>query len=78
MNDQEYEYVLAVAVEGARDLIAEDEQIKKDEDKFHDKLFDIVLSEVDKSEYSYLEAKPVSEVCSEVESDILHGDILGL
>jgi hypothetical protein len=33
---------------------------------------------VDGGSYSYLEAADISEVCSEVESDIRYGDILGL
>jgi hypothetical protein len=79
LNGQEYDYVLALAVEEAQGVIAEKgEGVKNDEDKFHDLLFDRVLTEVDRGHYSYLEAKDVSEVCGEVEGDILHGDILGL
>lgn len=79
MNDNEYDHVLALAIEEARLMIAEfGEKIKQDESTFHIILFDRVLSEVDDSNYSYLEAKDVSEVCTEVESDVIHGDILGL
>jgi len=79
MNDQAYEFVLRVAVEEAKDMISEHgEEIKQDEGKFHDILFSRVITAVDNSEYALLDAKEISEVCGEVESDILHGDILGL
>lgn len=79
MNDQAYEYVLRLAVEEAQSVISDHgDKIKQDEDRFHDILFGRVLTEVDKGHYSYLEAKAVSEVCSEVEGDIIHSDILGL
>jgi len=79
MNDQAYEFVLRVAVEEATDMISEHgEEIKQDEGKFHDILFSRVVTAVDNSEYALLDAKEISEVCGEVESDILHGDILGL
>jgi len=79
MNDQAYEFVLRVAVEEAKDMISEHgEEIKQDEGKFHDILFSRVVTAVDNSEYALLDAKEISEVCGEVESDILHGDILGL
>jgi len=79
MNDQAYEFVLRVAVEEAKDMISEHgEEIKEDEGKFHDILFSRVVTAVDNSEYALLDAKEISEVCGEVESDILHGDILGL
>lgn len=79
MNDQAYEFVLRVAVEEATDMISQHgEEIKQDEGKFHDILFSRVVTAVDNSEYSLLDAREISEVCGEVESDILHGDILGL
>jgi len=79
MNDQAYEFVLRVAVEEAKDMISEHgEEIKQDEGKFHDILFSRVVTAVDNSEYALLDAKEISEVCGEVEGDIIHGDILGL
>ena len=79
MNDQAYDYVLKVAVEEAESMINEyGEQIKEDEGKFHDILFSRVISAVDNSHYALLDAREISEVCGEVESDVIHGDILGL
>ena len=79
MNDQAYEHVLKLAVEEAEGMINEyGENIKQDEGKFHDILFSRVITAVDNSNYALLDAREISEVCGEVESDILHGDILGL
>jgi hypothetical protein len=78
MSDNVYDWLLKLIVDEAQALISDDERITEDEDKFHDVLFGRVLTAVDDSPYSYLEAREISEVCSEVESDILHGDILGL
>jgi len=79
MNDQAYEYVLRLAVEEATAMIAEHgDEIKKDEGKFHDILFSRVVTGVDNSDYALLDAREISEVCGEVESDVIHGDILGL
>jgi hypothetical protein len=78
MNDQEYDYVLRLAVQEAQAI---DKPVINDDsawDKWHDKHFANVLEAVDSGAYSYLEARDVSEVCSEVESDIRHGDILGI
>lgn len=79
MNDQAYEYVLNLAVEEAQAVINEHgDDIKQDEGKFHDLLFSRVITAVDNSDYALLDAREISEVCGEVESDVLHGDILGL
>lgn len=79
LTSNEYDHVLQVAMEEAPYVLSEHgEKIKEDEDKFHDILFDRVLSVIDDSAYSYLEARDVSEVCGEVEGDIIHGDITGL
>ena len=79
MNDQAYEFVLKTAVEEATDMISEHgEKIKEDEGKFHDILFSRVITAVDNSDYALLDAREISEVCGEVEGDIIHGDILGL
>jgi hypothetical protein len=79
MNDQAYEFVLRLAVEEAQAVINDHgEDIKKDEGKFHDLLFSRVVTGVDNSDYALLDAREISEVCGEVESDVLHGDILGL
>ena len=78
MPNETYEHILSLAVEEAKHLIGEDETIKQREDEFHFRLFDRVLTEIDKTDDSWVEAADVSEVCQEVEGDILHGDILGL
>lgn len=78
MNDQEYEHVLSLAVEIAQGIDKPDTNDDSAWDKWHDTHFGRVLEAVDNGAYSYLEARDVSEVCSEVESDIRHGDILGI
>ena len=81
MNDHEYEYVQRTVVEEATALTSELRPDRNDDsgwDKFHDILFGRVLTDVDNTDYSYLDARDVSEVCGEVENDIRHGDILGL
>ena len=79
LTDNEYDRVLKIAVENAKHLIDQDESIKQDEDKFHRNLFDAVLTEVDNTGDLYrVDAADVSDICVEVEGDILHGDILGL
>jgi hypothetical protein len=83
LNEQEYDYVQRLAVEEATALVNKDDG-KPDRhddsawDKWHDRHFGNVLHEIDNGAYSYLDAREISEVCSEVESDVRHGDILGL
>jgi hypothetical protein len=79
MNDQEYDYVLRIAVEEAQaiDKPADPGDLSA-WDRWHDEHFGRVLEAVDSGHYSYLEAADISEVCSEVEGDIRHGDILGI
>jgi hypothetical protein len=79
MNDQAYEYVLRIAVEEAQSI--DKPADSKDDsawDHWHAKHFDSVLAVVDNSDYSFIEAREISDVCQEVENDIRHGDILGL
>ena len=78
LNEQEYDYVLRIAVENAEMIVSNDDKIKRDEDRFHNLLFSHVLTEIDNGAYSHLDARDVSEVCSEVEGDVIHGDILGI
>lgn len=83
MSTAVYDWLLKLIVDEATAMVQTDE-IRPDRDddsgwdKFHDVLFGRALTAVDDSPYSYLEALEVSEVCSEVENDIRHGDILGL
>jgi hypothetical protein len=81
LNDNEYEHVQRLAVEEATALTTDLRPDRDDDsgwDKFHDTLFGRVLTDVDNSHYSYLDARDISVVCDEVENDIRHGDILGL
>ncbi len=76
----EYDKLIGIIVENAKVILDDFPKIREDEDQFHDVLFGRVLTEVDEfhEDLSQHEAKDISEVCSEVEGDILHGDILGL
>lgn len=79
MLNNEYDELLTVIIDEAKSVIDENEFILKNEDRFHDVLFGRVLTVVDEDgSLSHLEAREISEVCGEVESDIIHGDILGL
>jgi len=82
MNDQAYEFVLRLAVEEATAMVNEDKRPQRTHDsewdEWHQEHFGRVLTKVDKSEYSFIEARDISQVCEEVENDIRHGDILGL
>jgi len=49
-----------------------------DEDEFHRVVFDNVLTFCDRNpRLSQYEAHEISDICSGVETDILHGDIRG-
>ena len=80
MHNDDYTDLIGIAVENAKDLLNSQPKLRDDEDEFHDRLFAAVLTEVDDfhPRLSALEAREISEVCGEVESDILHSDILGL
>jgi hypothetical protein len=78
LDNAVYERILLLAVEHARALILEEESIRDDEDKFHFMLFDRVLTDVDKTDDSWIEAIDVSTICMEVEDDVRNGDILGI
>jgi hypothetical protein len=79
LNDNELDHVSRLAVEEAG-MLDKPEDVNDDSawDKFHDMLFGAVLTAVDNSHYYYLEARDISEVCSEVENDIRYSDILGI
>ena len=80
MHDDDYADLLRIITDNARDLLDSQPKLREDEGEFHDRLFAAVLTEVDDfhERLSALEASEISEACSEVEGDILHGDILGL
>jgi hypothetical protein len=83
MKTNDYEKLLAVIIDNAKSILDENPKLGEpygDEDKFHDILFGRVLTEIDEchEDLSVYEAREISEVCSEVEGDIIHGDILGL
>ena len=80
MHDDDYTELLGIIVDNAKDLLNSKPGLREDEGEFHDRLFAAVLTEVDDfhPRLSVLEAAEISEICSEVEGDILHGDILGL
>lgn len=85
ITGNDYDKLLKIAVDNAVD-IADAIPLSKliearagRDDEFHDRLFAAVLGEVDHfhPDLSKYEAAEISEVCGEVESDVLHGDILG-
>jgi hypothetical protein len=85
ITGNDYDALLKIAVDNAVD-VADSIPLSKliearagRDDEFHDRLFAAVLSEVDDfhPDLSKYEAADISEVCGEVENDILHGDILG-
>ena len=80
MHDDDYSDLMGIITDNAKDLLASKPELREDEGEFHDRLFAAVLTEVDDfhERLSALDAKEISEACSEVEGDILHGDILGL
>jgi hypothetical protein len=80
MHNDDYSDLLGIIADNARDLLSSKPELREDEGEFHDRLFAAVLQEVDDfhPRLSELEAKEISEVCGEVEGDILYGDILGL
>ena len=81
MEDNHYEEILKLAVDHATSIAMEDPKILDSEDLFHDTVFGRVLAEIDRgigvAHLQQHEASEISEICSEVESDVLHGDILG-
>jgi hypothetical protein len=78
LNENEFDHVTRIAIEEAQSLDKPDANDDSAWDKYHDVLFGRVLTAIDDSHYSYLDARDVSEACSEVEGDIRYGDILGL
>ena len=80
MLKNDYDMLLQIIIANAEDLLGSNPKLREDEEEFHARLFAAVLTEVDDfhPELSKYEAKEVSEVCGEVEGDIIHGDILGL
>ena len=80
MHTDDYNELIGIVVENATDLLNAKPELREDEDEFHARLFDVVLTEVDDFHplLSKYEAREISEVCGEVEGDIIHGDILGL
>jgi hypothetical protein len=82
MTDTEYERILKLAVEEATDLTNTLRPDRNDDsgwDKFHDQHFGRVLTYIDEhTDLGHIEAREISDVCSEVEKDIRHSDILGL
>ena len=80
MHNDDYTELIGIVVENATDLLNSQPKLREDEDEFHARLFAAVLTEVDDfhPRLSAYEAREISEVCGEVESDIIHGDILGL
>ena len=80
LREAEYEAVLAFAVEAATEVLDEcGDEIKLSEDQFHDKVFARTMKSIDNgSGWGYIEADKISAVCSEVEGDVINGDIIGL
>lgn len=80
IDGPDYDQLIAIIVDNAAVILDADPSLREDEDKFHRVLFGRVLIEIDEvhENLSTYEAADISEVCSEVESDIIHGDILGL
>ena len=78
----EYDKLIGIIVENAKSLLDTNPNLnpRDDEDRFHNLLFGNVLTEIDEfhEDLSKHPAHDISDVCSEVENDIIHGDILGL
>jgi hypothetical protein len=79
IDGPDYDKLLNVIMDNARMILLDEPTIRDNEDQFHDVLFGRVLTEIDNlhEDLSKYEAADVSEVCGEVEGDIIHGDILG-
>lgn len=90
MTEQEHDEIVKIAVEEATDVIEQynkggryEEGLFKGEDNSYGELgsalFYRVLPIIDEHhpELSRFEAAPISDICYEVASDIVHGDILG-
>lgn len=82
MTDETYAGILKLAVDEATHMVnngMDPRHEEMDEDTFHDILFANVLDQADKCGLGAdAEAIEISELCSEVEGDIIHGDILGI
>ena len=80
MDQNHYDDLIKIVIDNAQVILNDFPQLREDEDEFHRVLFDRVLVEVDEfhEELSKYEAKEISEVCGDVEGDIIHGDILGI
>ena len=80
MDQNHYDDLIKIIVDNAQVILNDFPQLREDEDEFHRVLFDRVLVEVDEfhEDLSKYEAKEISEVCGDVEGDIIHGDILGI
>jgi hypothetical protein len=80
MKQNDYDELLSIIVDNAKNILADEPELRNDEDEFHRRLFADVLTEVDEHHpnLSKYEAKEISEVCGDIEGDIIHGDILGL
>lgn len=82
MNAGTYEGILKLAVDEATHMVnngMDPRHPEVDEDTFHDILFANVLDQADHCGLGVdAEAEEISSICGEVESDIIHGDILGL
>jgi len=81
LDNEEYGRILKIAVDEATDLAGDKRPDRDDHtgwDEFHQQHFGRVLTVVDNSELSWVEAEEVSQICQEVENDIRYGDILGL
>jgi hypothetical protein len=72
MTDQQYESVLKIAKRNVGALIdTELDLLLRDEDAFRDRVFDLVLDEVDDSELAVLNSPDVADVCHQVVTDTL-------
>ena len=80
IDGPDYDKLLRGIIDNAQVILYREPKLREDEDEFHRVLFAEVLTEVDNihEDLSRYEAADISEVCSEVEGDILHGDILGI
>lgn len=83
MDDNHYDDIIRIALHQAEDLCNFSRPDRSDDtgwDHWHDRHFGRVLEEIDQfhPELSVYEAKEISEICQEVESDVRYGDILGI
>ena len=80
MDQNHYDDLIKIVIDNAQVILNDFPQLREDEDEFHRVLFDRVLVEVDEfhEDLSKYEAKEISEVCGDVEGDIILGDILGI